>query len=130
MTSDGQRDLTGKKIDDICNVVKKPGLKNTNGMSDRGQQISVIAQENLKLAAFLFHHGWKCSHSWKITEVHENTIYLLANEKDDYKDPKALYKVKKADIAGTMEAIRDYLRSHYCVIRPPLAYIIKKTILI
>ena len=48
--------LTDKNINDICNVMKKTGSKNANGMPDRGQQVSVIAQENLNLAVFLFHH--------------------------------------------------------------------------
>ena len=50
---DRLRVLTDKNVDDVCNVMRKPGSKNANGMPDRGQQVSVIAQENLKLAAFL-----------------------------------------------------------------------------
>ena len=48
--------LTNKHVDNICNVVKKPGGTNAHGTPDRGQQVSVIAQKNLKFAAFLFHH--------------------------------------------------------------------------
>jgi hypothetical protein len=48
--------LTDKNVDDICNVMRKPGGKIANGMPDRGQQVSIIAQKNLKLAVFLFHH--------------------------------------------------------------------------
>ena len=43
------RVITDKNVDDICNVVRKPGGKNPDGMPDREQQVSVIAQENLKL---------------------------------------------------------------------------------
>ena len=50
------RALADKNVDDICHVMRKPGGKNANGMPHRGQQVSVIAQENLKLAIFLFHH--------------------------------------------------------------------------
>ena len=62
---------------DTCNVMKKPGGKNANGMLNRGQQVSVIAQENMKLAAFLFHHRWRCTLDWKIMGVHEDTMCLL-----------------------------------------------------
>ena len=48
--------LTDKNVDNICNVMRKPCDKNANGMPNRGQQVSVIAKENLKLTAFLFHH--------------------------------------------------------------------------
>ena len=50
------RELTDKSVDDICNVVRKPGSKNTSRMPDRWWQVSVIAKENLKLDVFLFHH--------------------------------------------------------------------------
>ena len=61
------RVLTEKNVDDICNVVRKPGGKNADGTPNRGQQVSVIAQENLKLKAFLFHHRWRCTLDWEIT---------------------------------------------------------------
>ena len=41
-----------------------------------------------------------------------------------------LPKINKADMAGTMEVIKKYLRTHCSVIRAPLAYIMKKTILV
>ena len=48
--------LADKNVDDICNVMRKQGGKNANGMLNRGQQVSVIAQENMKLAVFLVPH--------------------------------------------------------------------------
>ena len=60
--------LTDMNVYDNCNVVRKPGGKNANGMPGRGQQFSVIAQENLKLAAILFHHRWRCTLDWEIME--------------------------------------------------------------
>ena len=53
---DRLRVLTDKNVNDICNVVRKPGGKNVNWTHDRGQQVSMISQENLKVTAFLFHH--------------------------------------------------------------------------
>ena len=54
---------------------------------------------------------------------------LLAGQKmlkDKYKNLDMLPKVKKADRAGTLESIKEYLRSHHGIIRAPLAYTIKK----
>ena len=79
-----------KNVNDIYNVTRKPDGKNANVMPDRGQQVSVIAQENLKQAAFLFHHRWRCTIDFEITEVDEGTVPLLAGQKklkDEYKDP-------------------------------------------
>ena len=50
--------------------------------------------------------------------------------KDEYKDPNVLPKVNKADIVGTIEVIEEYLRLCCGVVRVPLAYVIRKTIII
>ena len=44
----------GKNVDDSCNIVRIPSGKNADEMPDKGQQVSVIVQEKLKLAAFSF----------------------------------------------------------------------------
>ena len=54
------RVLADKNVDNIWNVVRKQGSKICNGMPNREQQVSVIAQKNIKLAAFLFHNQWRC----------------------------------------------------------------------
>ena len=95
--------------------------------------ILVIAQENLKLAAFIFHHRWRSILDWVITEVDKGTVHLLAGQKkleDEYKDSDVLPKMNKSDMAGTMEFIKEYLRSHCGVIKAPLAYVIRKTIIV
>ena len=46
-----------------------------------GQQVSVVAQENLKLAAFIFHHRWRFTFDWEVMGVHEDTVHLLAGQK-------------------------------------------------
>ena len=56
------RVLADKNVDDICNVMSKPGGKNAHVMPYKGQQVSVIVQENLKLASFIFHHRWREMH--------------------------------------------------------------------
>ena len=93
------------------------GGKNANGMPHRGQQVLVIAQENLKLTAFLFyHHRWRCTLDWEIMEVNEGTVHLLAGQKrlkDEYKDSNVLPKMNKSDMAGMMESIKEYHRSCY-----------------
>ena len=75
------RVLTDNNLDDICNVMRKPGSKSADGMPNSGQQVSVIAQENLKLAVFLFHHQWRCTFDWDVTGVQEDTVHLLARQK-------------------------------------------------
>ena len=57
--------------------------------------------------------------------------------KEDYKDPgiqpkntDMQPKINKSDMAGMMKAIKEYLRSSHGVIRAPLAYIVRKTVIL
>ena len=127
------RVLTDKNINDICNVMRKPGTTNANRMPYIRQQVLVIVHENLKLAAFLFHHRWTCTLDWEGMGVHEDIVHLLAGQKrleDDYKDPDVLPRINKSDMAGTKEAIEKYPRSCHGVLRAPLAYVIRKYVLV
>ena len=100
------------------------------GLLTEGSKTQVIAQENLKLTAFLFHHSWRCTLDLEIMGVDEGTVPFLVGQKkleDKYKDPNVLPRINKCDMAGTIEFIK-YIRSCCGVIKAPLAYIIRKTI--
>ena len=100
-------------------------------MPNRGQQVSVIAQKDLKLAVFLFHHRRRCTLDWEVMGVNEYILCLMTGQKklkDEYKDPNMLPKIIKSNMAGTIEAIKEYLRPRHGIIRASLAYIIRKTI--
>ena len=97
--------LTDRNVDDSCNVVRKSSGKNANGTSVMGQLVSVIAQENLNLVAFLSHHRWQCTPDWEIKGVQEQTVCKLTGQKkldDEHKDLSMLSEVNKADMAGSM----------------------------
>ena len=122
-----------KNVDVICNVMRNPGGNDPDIMPNRGKQVSVIAQENLKLTAFLFHHRWRCTFDWEVIKVHEVTVHLLAGLKrleNDYKVTDMLPKINKFDMAGMIEAIDEYMKLCHGVVRVPLAYIIMKSIIV
>ena len=63
--------------------------------------------------------------------VQENTVHLLAGQKrlkDEYKNPDVLPKINKTDMAGSMESVKEYIRSCCGVMRAPFAYMDRKTI--
>ena len=65
--------------------------------------------------------------------MHEDTVHLLARQKklkDEYNDPDVLPKISKSDMAVTIDATKEYLRSCHGVIRAPLADIIRKAIIV
>ena len=80
--------------------------------SIKREKCSVTNQENLELAALIFHHrdATLIEKSWK----HGNTQFICLQAKrlkDGYNDPDVLLKVNKADKTGIMKAIKAYLRS-------------------
>ena len=47
-------------------------------------------------------------------------MHLMTGQKkleDEYKDPIVLPKINKSDMTGTVEAIKEYLRSHHGIVR-------------
>ena len=107
--------FTDKNVDGIFNVMRKPGNKNANRSPDREKQVSVIAQENMKLTVFIIHHWWRFIVDWEVTGVYKNPVHLIVGQKrlkDKYKNPNMLPKVNKADMAIAMELIERYVRSH------------------
>ena len=81
-------------------MVRKPRGKNGDEIHNGGQQVSVINEENQKLAVFLFHHQWRYTFDWKVKGVQEDTVYLLVGQKrfkDAYKDSDMLPKVSRAE---------------------------------
>ena len=66
-------------------------------------------------------------------EVDKQTVCLSVDQKklkDEYKDPDWWQKINKSDMMGTMEYIKEYLRSCHGVIRAPLAYVMRKSIIV
>ena len=63
------RVLIHKNVNDICNIVRKSGGKNADGMTNRWKQILAIAQENLMLVIFLFNDWLRCPFDMDITGV-------------------------------------------------------------
>ena len=60
-------------------------------------------------------------------------MHLLADQKrlkDEYKDSEVLPKVNTANMAGTIKVIEEYLRSCCGIIILPLAYVMRKTIIV
>ena len=65
----------------------------------------------------------------EVKGVQEDTVHLLAGQnrlEDECKDPDIFPKVIKAN-TSEMQAIEEYLKLHYGVVRAVLAYIITKT---
>ena len=82
-----------KNLNDISNVMRIH--RNADGTLDRGQQVSVMAQENMKLAAFLLHYMWSCTLDWEVKGVQEETVCKLTGEKKSIKSQACCLRTRK-----------------------------------
>ena len=101
---------------------KKPCSKNVNGVPKKGHQVSVMAQDNLKLAAFLSHYSWRCIYDWEVTKVQKSTICKPVRQKtikDKCKGPDVLPKVNKANVVGWWQPLKN-VSDHIVVIESTL----------
>ena len=56
-------------------MIQRPGnLTSSEKMPDRGNQISILAMKNLKLAAFMFKSMGHCSKDYNITCVNRTSV--------------------------------------------------------
>ena len=44
------RNMEDANVENLCKVLRRPGVQNTSGIPDPGVKVSVRAEENLKLA--------------------------------------------------------------------------------
>ena len=65
----------------ICNAIIKQGGKNADGKLGNGHQVSFMTQENLDLAAFLFHQRWSWAYYWEVTQIQEGKAHKLTGHK-------------------------------------------------
>ena len=59
-----------KNVDDFYNDIRKSGGKEAN-VTPSWTTGFRHSSRNLKLAAFLFHHRWRCTFDWQVIGVRD-----------------------------------------------------------
>ena len=74
----------------ICVMIYRPGGLVSEKTPDTGNQISVLAMRNLKLAAFMLNTMEHCSNGYRIQDINSTSVlyyqyqWELEQEKSDY----------------------------------------------
>ena len=100
--------LSDEDITIICDIICRPSGLVSGKTPDRGNQISVLAVNNLKLMAFMFKKMEHCSKNYRIKDINSTFVLHYQHQwelKQKKPDNIEAPKVDKNDWAKTMENI-------------------------
>jgi hypothetical protein len=131
--------LDDKGVERLCQALKKPGgmIANPNAgapgapanIPNPGFDVPVVAEENLKLAAYYVRHLKRISRPVNIGAI---TVALVRRYRDlklaeeEHKDPTVKPTINANNWPKTFEEIEEYLRNHLGHTKAPLAYVVRK----
>lgn len=131
--------LTDSEVENLCKVVRRPGgaaqaaaagaAQGAAAGPNLGHQVSLRAENNLKLATYYLRHRDRISRATTAADITLPNVRALRElrqmETDYKKSDDDLPKVDSKDWAKTMEDIRECLRARLGVTKIPLAYVIR-----
>ena len=121
--------LTDGEIDNICNVIRRPGgINPITNVAGLGIQVSLRAKGNLKLASFLLKHKLRNGNVAVTTDITLDNVRLLRELKEserEHKDPVVSPVIYANNWLKTMEILEEYLREHIGVKGVPLSYVVR-----
>ena len=133
--------LTDGEIENLCKVLRRPGgtIPNpqaaTAGQPPRipnpGEQVSLRAENNLKLASYYLKHQERVSRTpaaADITLANVRKLRELRQFEQSYETTDDSIVINPRDWPKTIEGIQEYLRSYLGETKIPLAYVIRENV--
>jgi predicted ribosome quality control (RQC) complex YloA/Tae2 family protein len=138
-TLDELRNLEDKAVERLCQALKKPGgtIPNPNAgaqgalaqIPNPGYNVSIKAEENLKLAAYFVRHQQRISRPVSALMITIDSVRGLKELKaaeETHKDPTKKPVINEKNWPRTLDNIEEYLRNHLGQTDIPLSYIVRK----
>ena len=130
-------------ISNLCKAVRRPGGSIANpdhdpneddGPNNRptipftGIQVSLLAEENLKLLSYYIRHLERVSRTPNIGSITRTTVRKLRElraAEANHENPSITPKIDDRNWAKTLEGLEEYLRGHLGETKVPLAYVLR-----
>ena len=128
---DELRVLDDSKVENLCKVVRHPGGVDAGRRADNGHQVSLRAENNLKLACFYVRHQHRVSRVPQATGITLESVRALRQLKENEKaheEPGEAPKIDATNWPKTLEALEEYLRGHLGVTKVLLSYVVRATV--
>ena len=117
---DELRNLTIEECSGLCDLIRQ----------NKSTSVSLIAENNLKLAVYYVRHQDRISRSCTIESIDRHSIRDVRDLRDTelkHFDPELIYapKFNTKDREKAIEAVRDFLAEHRGVTGVPLSYVVR-----
>ena len=140
-TLDELENLDDAGVKSLCQALRKPGgtVPNPNAgaagapatVPNPGYNVSIKAEENLKLAAYYLRHQKRVSRDVTIaliTPLLVRKFKDLKKAEEEHKDPSEKPTISDKNWSKTLEEIEEYLRNHLGHTKVPLSYIVRRDV--
>ena len=124
--------LNDSEVSNLCKALRKPGgtIQGPNNalIPDPGVRVSLIAENNLKLACYYLRHLQRISRTVTINQVTLDRVRALKELKEAeeaHQDPNESPKVDMSNMTNTMETIFECLHGFQGITKIPLAYLVR-----
>ena len=119
--------LTDGEIKNLCKVTRRPGgINPITNVSNLGIQVSLRAENNLKLASFFLKHKVRTRRVAVATNITLDNVRLLRELREsekEHKDPVVSPVIDAKNWPKKMDILEEYLRGHIGVKGVPLSYV-------
>jgi hypothetical protein len=132
-------DVEDKAVERLCQALKKPGrtVPNPNAgapgapaqIPNPGFNVSIKAEENLKLAAYLVRHQRRISRPSTVAAITIEAVRKFKEMKaaeESHKDPTEKPIINDKNWQRTLDDVEEYLRNHLVQTHIPLSYVVRK----
>lgn len=129
--------LTDKEVENLCKVVRRPGGTIADPANpgqlipNPGHQVSMRAENNLKLACYYVRHQERVSRTPQAIGITLQNVRRLRNLRDveeSHSDPEDSPKIDAENWPKTLEALEEYLRGFLGTDDVPLSYVIREAV--
>ena len=119
--------LTDAEVENLCKVVRRPGGQ--QGQGQNAHQVSMRAENNLKLACYWGRHQERVSRTAEPNNITLQQIRALRHLRDaetNHEDPEEAPSIISSNWARTLEALEEYLRGFLGTTKVPLSYVVRE----
>jgi hypothetical protein len=131
--------LEDKAVKRLCQALKKPGwtVPNPNAgapgapaqIPNPGFNVSIKAEENLKLAAYLVRHKRRIRRPATVAAITIEAVRKFKEMKaaeESHKDPTEKPIINDKNWQRTLDDVEEYLHNHLGQTHIPLSYVVRK----
>lgn len=133
------RNLDEAAVKGLCQALKKPGgtIPNPNAgapgapaeINNPGFNVSIKAEENLKLAVYFIRHQFRVSRPVVVGVITSDSVRALKDLKaaeEGHTEPTEKPVINADNWPRTLDEVEEYLRNNLGQTKIPLAYIVRK----